>query len=227
MIDIQTQSSEAIQQFARELFTTRHHQPGTFEAKAQYAAERIYQDMVGSDHQPLFALVRIFRSCQHDELPPGFISQMANNRDYWFALAGSAGAEPDWNDRLKSKNHAVIDYTHNLMFRQVLADLGLRPGETEVSPNVGGGRGFLGRYFYVENAVGNPVITDQEQFVKPYGIVSSVGFGGVFLSNAIYVILAFARQHIDRPTAEKFIGIAPFVATLLASPDGKGQLWNT
>jgi hypothetical protein len=89
------------------------------------------------------------------------------------------------------------------MVASVLRGLGV-----EVDAVVGPPGPALGRLrhrllgvFHVEHAEGSPLLPDQDRFVRPYGVRSAVGFGGVLPSGELYEVLGFARVPIDRATA--------------------------
>ena len=77
--------------------------------------------------------------------------------------------------------------------------------------------------FHVEDAVGNPYIPAQAEFVVPHGVRSVVGFGGLHRHNFFAVIL-FARVPIPRASADRFRNIAlDLKAALHALPETRMQ----
>src|ERR1700733_6270606 len=81
--------------------------------------------------------------------------------------------------------------------------------------------------FHVEDAQGNPSISAQADFVKPYGIRSALGFGGLLPGGELFTVIMFSRVTIPRETADMFRTIAlgvklallPFVrGAVFASP---------
>ena len=74
--------------------------------------------------------------------------------------------------------------------------------------------------FHVPEAVGSPYIPAQQEFVIPAGIQSVLGFGGILSSGDLFVVILFAKVHIDRETSDVFkdaaldvkAALEPFVA---------------
>ena len=62
--------------------------------------------------------------------------------------------------------------------------------------------------FHVEHAHGNPIIPAQADFVRPYGIQSALGFGGLLPGGELFTIIMFSRVTIPRETADMFRTIA-------------------
>lgn len=223
MIILQNATNEDVQNFGRRIFNERRDTVESFEDRAQFITEQIYENFRQKDDTSLFALVRLFRLSTFSELPPE--SKLKDDSDYWFTLAGTMGDEPAWCSRLQSKTRQAVIPSNSPMFQAVLKELHLELGVTEAS-EMQTGSGMLSQYFYIQDAAQSNIITDQEQFVQPYGIRTVIGFGGVFLSGAVYLMMLFAKDTIARADTEKLLSISPFVATSLASPDGKQKLWR-
>jgi hypothetical protein len=62
--------------------------------------------------------------------------------------------------------------------------------------------------FHVEQAVGNPFIPAQEEFVVRYGIQSVVGCGGQLRSGELFAVILFSKVPIDETAADRFRTIA-------------------
>jgi hypothetical protein len=62
--------------------------------------------------------------------------------------------------------------------------------------------------FYVPEASQSPYIPDQEDFVKPAGIRSVLGFGGMLPRGDIFAVILFSKVPIPRETAELFRTLA-------------------
>ncbi|MFN8531255.1 MAG: hypothetical protein U0670_21850 [Anaerolineae bacterium] len=211
------------QQFARDGRSTAR----TFEGAAQWICESMFRTFVLGDQSPLFALFRIYRICTHHQLPPDIRIPARADSPYWFALAGTYGVEPAWQDRKQSKTHQAIPEALGRvapMFRAGISQLRLKwgqPGEIQMQSM---GAGTV-QYFYVPEAEGSPYILDQEQFVLPYGIHSVIGIGSVFLSGAAYIAFGFTRASLEASVIEKWTVLAPHVSTLLGNFDN-GKLWG-
>ncbi|PZR78916.1 MAG: hypothetical protein DLM65_11850, partial [Candidatus Aeolococcus gillhamiae] len=72
--------------------------------------------------------------------------------------------------------------------------------------------------FHVADAVGSPLIPDQDDFVVPYAIRSVIGFGGVLPSGSAFAVVLFTTVAVPRESASMFaplalsvkVGILPF-----------------
>lgn len=82
------------------------------------------------------------------------------------------------------------------------------------------------RYFYVEKALDNPYIVEQDDFVKPYGIQSVLGIGCPFVSGSFHITLFFSKVPLSKTDVRLLMQLAPFISALLATYDEKGILWN-
>lgn len=58
--------------------------------------------------------------------------------------------------------------------------------------------------FHIADAVDSPCITAQDDFVKPYGVKSVLGFGGVLSSGELFVVIMFSKVSIPASTASSF-----------------------
>jgi hypothetical protein len=90
------------------------------------------------------------------------------------------------------------------MMARLVRDLGVDPGRTR-DPNL-----FMDllektcNVFHVPDVVGSPYVPDQAEFVRPYGIASVLGFGGVLAPMDLYVVIVFSRAPIPRGVAGLF-----------------------
>ena len=62
--------------------------------------------------------------------------------------------------------------------------------------------------FFVPEALDSPYIYAQEQFVKPYGIKSVLGYGGILSAGQIFAVILFSRASIRREVAQRFKPLA-------------------
>jgi hypothetical protein len=62
--------------------------------------------------------------------------------------------------------------------------------------------------YHVPEALGNPHIPDQEEFVIPFGVKSLMGFGGMLPTGNLFIMLIFSKAKIPRNTANLFKNIA-------------------
>jgi hypothetical protein len=170
------------------------------------------------------ALVRLYKTHSYARLPPslrrfadkalGGIAAPPGLR--CLTLLGTAGDEPEWNDRDTSRGHRAIPLPSPKiveqapMIAQLIRQFGLDLADV-VSPSADFVREMAGKsygVFHVENAVGSPFIPAQAEFVERYGIRSVVGFGGALRSTDILAVILFSRVELSRDVAERFRTIA-------------------
>ena len=177
------------------------------------------------------ALVRLYKTHPYSRLPPslrrfadkGLGGAPAPPGLRCLTLLGTAGDEPEWNDRDTSRGHRAIPLPSPRiveqapMIAQLIRQFGLDLADV-VSPSPEFLRELSGRsygVFHVEEAVGSPFIPAQEEFVERYGIRSVVGFGGALRSGDIFAVVLFSRVVISREVAERFRTIALDVKSAL------------
>jgi hypothetical protein len=141
------------------------------------------------------------------------------------ALLATAGDEPAWNDRRQSTGHQAIPLPDVGMVEQVpmLAELFRSLGVDQnalVTRNgdvlFGAGDGKMYRVFFVPEAEGSPFIPAQEEFVRPYGIRSVLGWGGVLHGGELFAVILFTRVAIPEQSADRFRHVALDVKAALS-----------
>ena len=55
--------------------------------------------------------------------------------------------------------------------------------------------------FYVANALNSQYIPAQDNFVKPFGIKSVVGFGGMLPAGDLFAVILFSKVSVPEETA--------------------------
>lgn len=229
-------TSDEIRRFGRSLITTYGASEATFEALSYNIIRDIYGEFTDEKDQPLFALLRTFRLCQHNDLPADIFHRVdpATAR-YWLALVATVGQQAAWNDRHQSQNHQAIPAGafSSPMLKAAFEQINLDP-DKPIDPVVTTSLDMVmlqepisfTRYFYVEQALGNPNIVDQETFVKPYAIQSVLGMGAPFVSGAFYLTLFFSKVHLSLNDVQLLMQLSPYISTLLAIYDEKGRYWD-
>lgn len=187
------------------------------------------------------ALVRLYKTHPYNRLEPSlrrFADKQLGGEKAppglrCLTLLGSAGDEPDWNDRNTSRGHRAIPLPSPRiveqapMVAQLIRQFGLDLADV-VSPSPEFVREMAGRsygVFHVENAVGSPFIPAQD-FVARYGIRSVIGFGGALRSGDIFATIMFSRVEITPEVAERFRTIALDVKSALFNFDDD-QVFDT
>ena len=166
------------------------------------------------------ALVRFFKTHDYDELPPDLkasSSEIVPSASIppgmkCLTLLASAGDEAEWNSRNSSRGHKAIplpsqDFVRQFpMISSLVRQFGLelnsvlRPDPSclrdldETTYNV----------FHVPTALGSAYIPAQEDFVIPYGIESTLGFGGMLPSGNLFATIMFFKVPISHDIADLF-----------------------
>jgi len=195
----------------------------TMEEVADRVVRYLYENLGDAAGVRSCALVRFFKTHSYSALDAGlrdFADGMLRDAPKpglrCLTLLATAGDESAWNSREASLAHRAIplvgpEILHNApMISSLLQQLGvefemfLRPEsglmvEAEQSSfNV----------FYVPDARGSAQIPAQADFVRPVGVRSVLGFGGMLPRGDIFVVILFAKVPIPRETAEMFRTLA-------------------
>ncbi|MBI5427549.1 MAG: hypothetical protein HZA02_04630 [Nitrospinae bacterium] len=139
-------------------------------------------------------------------------------------LLATAGEKPEWNSRKNSRGHQAIPLPSVSVVEQfpMISNLVKQLGmdvKNVIEPRHGL---FLDReetvygVFHVPDALGNPIIPAQENFVKPQKIKSALGFGGLFPNGDIFAAILFSKVFISNKTASLFktLTLSVEIATL-------------
>ena len=196
----------------------------TVDAAATSIVQYLFRTLsTGDGSERACALVRFYRTARYDRLDAqqaGFAQQALGATPdpamKCFTLVATAGDEPEWNDPALSKGHRAIPLPSHAgvaqlpMVAQLFRELGLDVGAflaadprlmVDIATNTY-------NVFYVEEAAGSPHVPAQENFVKPYGIRSVVGFGGVLPTEELYAVIMFTRVQVPRQNAAMFRVVA-------------------
>lgn len=180
----------------------------------------LYTHLVDEDGHPACALIRAFKTHPTGLLGPalqGFLAKKLGQDTIescpkCFVLIASAGQEPDWNARARSKRFQAIPLGGDTfvaqfpMFSQLLAQFGLdlhaflKPGSNLLVDQ----EEHRFNVFHVGQAVGSPYIPFQEEFVLPYRIQSVMGFGSSLPSGEMFAVILFSKVAIPREVADRF-----------------------
>lgn len=141
------------------------------------------------------------------------------------ALLATAGEEPAWNDRRRSLGHQAIPLPDVAMVQQVpmLAELFRSLGVDQQALVArdeallrSAADGKMYRVFFVPEAEGSPFIPAQDTFVRPYGIRSVLGWGGVLHGGELFAVILFTHVDIPEQSADRFRHIALDVKAALS-----------
>ncbi len=162
-------------------------------------------------------LVRCFKTVSYCRLDPS-IQRLAREKlggipplpDLkCFTLMATAGEESDWNQVELSHRYRVIpmvnaDFVKQFpMFSQLLHQFGVSTA-FDVTPKgewlVDVGEKTY-NVFYVPDALHNPYVPVQKEFVRKFGVASVLCFGGMLPSRDLFAVILFSRTPVPRDTA--------------------------
>lgn len=212
-----TELGAALRRIARE--------SASLEAAASGITRHLMTHLVDRDtKEPQCALVRFFKTHPFADLPASlqeFAARVLGERQYapevrCLTLLGSSGTRPDWHGRAGSKGHQAIPLpsvqivSAAPMIASLIKQLGLELSAV-VEPSTAlflemGQRSF--DVFHVPEAVGSPYVPAQDEFVRPFGIRSVLGCGGLLSTGDLFALILFSRAPIDRDVAEMFATVA-------------------
>ena len=207
---------------------------------AQQVCDLLHRSFVGHDGARQTALVRLYTTTQVCELPEADRPDLPDLPDETtcLTLLGTAGTQPDWNDRSRSVGHKVIPLLDPCQVAQLPMIAGLLEQlGVDVAALTGSSDQVMlpvtderCRIFFVADAVESPLIPAQD-FVREHGIVSAVGFGGPLVGGDVFAVVLFSTVPITRTSAELFetvalsLGLAALdlVHAPLLLDDGQGR----
>ena len=194
---------------------------GNMEAAANNIVQHLYNNVTDSETNGKgCALVRFYKTHPYGQLASGLqefasgvMGGAPESQDMkCLTMMATAGEHADWNSRSTSNGHRAIplasaDFVGGIpMIAQLVSQFGIEMGSViSPDPNV---IGDLARQtfntFHIANAVDSPNIPAQDDFVKPYGVKSVLGFGGVISSGELLVVITFSKVSIPAATAFSF-----------------------
>lgn len=177
------------------------------------------------------ALVRFFKTHDIDNLPENLQSFARNcllEKDVpssfkCLTLLATAGMEDAWQCREKSKRHQAIplpskEVVYRIpMIRNLIKQMGLDI-DSVINPDPELLRDLSQKtfnIFHVPDAENSDYIPAQEDFIKPYGIKSVLGFGGILPSGNVFIVIMFSKVPISREFAGMFNTLALNVKMLI------------
>jgi hypothetical protein len=207
----------------------------TLEAAASAIVRYLYDAFRNEAGDRSFALVRCFATCAFGsldaELQQAAMRQAGgaelHDDTRCLTLMATAGAQPEWNDRTRSRGHRAIPLPspevleRAPMLAALVRQMGLDVAHV-VSPGIGLNSQVEGKaydVFFVPDAVGSPYIPAQEEFVRPFGIRSVLGFGGLMQSD-FFAFILFSREAVPESSASRFRSIALDAKLALLRHDG-------
>ena len=219
---------------------------GSMEDVAARIVRHLYDGMTGGPSSPrAFALVRFYKTHGYETLEPplrafadGILNGVPAPPDMkCLMLLASAGDEPAWNSRTASRGHQAIPLPSAEVVSQLpmVAQL-VRQFGLEISDLVKPSPTLLVRssnVFHVAEVEGSAHVPAQDEFVRPYGIRSALGFGGMLPSGDLFAVILFSRTPVSRETATLFqtvalsvkLAVLPFAGGPVFRPDAtRGEI---
>ncbi len=185
----------------------------------------LYKHLIdGQTGERACVLVRFFKTCAYENLETDLrqlARQASGNRAILpdtkcLTLLATAGVKPEWNSIKTSVGRKAIPLSSDQiverspMISQLVKQFGLEISNVLwPDPNLfvdWEQRSF--NVFYVPRAVNSPHISDQAEFVIPFGVKSALGFGGLLPSGNLFAIIVFSKVHIPLDTADMFQALA-------------------
>ncbi len=214
----------------------------TSEAICQKTAQVFHNTFIDINGECEFSLCRVFKSCNQDELPEDIKAYIKNTNDdlerfentKFLTLMGSFGEKDAWCDRRQSHSHKVISLQNPDVFKKLpmMSALFDQIG-FEFSNSVKSNDSILldkddqeFGTFLVENAPGNSLIPQQENFVVPFKILSVLGLGGMFSNGNIFSLILFSKKHISKEQANIFNCLGPSLKFTQVEKELKRQIFT-
>ena len=193
----------------------------SMETAANNIVQHPYNNVINSEtNEKACALIRFYKTHPYGQLAyglqefaSGIMGGAPESQDMkCLTMMATAGEHADWNSRSTSSDHRAIplasaDFVGGIpMIAQLVSQFGIEMGSViSPDPNV---IGDLARQtfntFHIADAVDSPCIPAQDDFVKPYGVKSVLGFGGVLSSGELFVVIMFSKVSIPASTASSF-----------------------
>ena len=193
----------------------------SMETAANNIVQHPYNNVINSEtNEKACALIRFYKTHPYGQLAyglqefaSGIMGGAPESQDMkCLTMMATAGEHADWNSRSTSSGHRAIplasaDFVGGIpMIAQLVSQFGIEMGSViSPDPNV---IGDLARQtfntFHIADAVDSPCIPAQDDFVKPYGVKSVLGFGGVLSSGELFVVIMFSKVSIPASTASSF-----------------------
>lgn len=213
----------------------------SMEAAARRIVHYLHEHLVdGTTGERNCVLVRCFKTHSFGRLPSDLAAAAQGMLHGEFSaempcltLLATAGELPEWNERRLSRGHSVIPLVSVEMVERapmiaaLFRQLGLGVAAA-LEPNpqfILDADERVFNVFHVEHAQGDATIPSQEQFVRPFGVRSVLGVGGLLPTGDLFTVILFSRVLIPRETASLFRTIALGVKLALL-PHTRGRVFD-
>ncbi len=194
---------------------------GSLECAAGRIVNYFYKSVIdGGSGNKACALARLFVTADYGKLPGSlqdFASRFIQSDSIdphmkCLTLMGTVGDQPQWNSRDGSVGHQAIplpseEVINSIpMIQNLISQFGLDAREV-INPNpelILDMEQKTYNVFFVQEALGSDMIPAQEEFVVPFGIQSVLGFGGLFPSGEMYVVILFFKVRVPAEVVDYF-----------------------
>jgi len=193
----------------------------SMETAANNIVQHPYNNVINSEtNEKACAIIRFYKTHPYGQLASGLqefasgiMGGAPESQDMkCLTMMATAGEHADWNSPSTSSGHRAIplasaDFVGGIpMIARLVSQFDIEMGSViSPDPNV---IGDLVRHtfntFHIADAVDSPCIPAQDDFVKPYGVKSVLGFGGVLSSGELFVVIMFSKVSIPASTASSF-----------------------
>lgn len=145
------------------------------------------------------------------------------------------GSEEAWNERARSVHHKAIPLPRSQQELEIMPMLAEMFRNMKVnyqriiSPVINddlSAASLTDGYMLVEETVGSRFIPAQDDFIKPYGIASELGYGGILPSGAIFTCFLFSKSPISHHMADGLRLLSSAIQQALLPFDLKGLYWE-
>lgn len=192
----------------------------SMEDAANVLVQYLFTNLVDMQGEKACVLVRFFKTHDMDRLPKplqdfalGLLQEKPASTSFkCLTLLATTGVEAAWQNRDQSIGHQAMPLPNAevvsriSMIGHLIKQMGLDV-ETVIHPDPAllldmSKKTF--NVFYVPHAENSPYIPAQDNFVKPYGVKSVLGFGGVLPSGNVFVVILFSKVPIQSQVAGLF-----------------------
>ena len=191
---------------------------GSMEEVADRLVDYLYQHLWNQESGGnACALVRFYKTHAYGDLPVE-LQQFArnlmpdeeiSNATKCLTLLATRGEKAEWCSRHESQGHKAIPLPSKEvvdsipMIRSLIRQFGLDVS-TIIQPDP---RLILDLHekqynvFYVPEALGSEFVPAQDDFVKPHGVKSALGFGGLLPSGDMFAAILFVKTPVSEETS--------------------------
>jgi hypothetical protein len=217
---------------------TRPEETTNMEEMAKWIIDTIYNHFLDEQGNHTLALARLFVSLPEEKLDSTAAQATKNKQSAsgrYLCLMATKGSEEAWNERARSVHHKAIPLPRSQQELEIMPMLAEMFRNMKVnyqriiSPVINddlSAASLTDGYMLVEETVGSRFIPAQDDFIKPYGIASELGYGGILPSGAIFTCFLFSKSPISHHMADGLRLLSSAIQQALLPFDLKGLYWE-